>query len=128
MSITKTLLAGAAGLMLASGVAAANEPTKLSPAEMDQVTAAGFFAGSATSPWALLGVAAEVNTSSFADGFATVSQGSSKVLRTRIGATAAAEASGFAVGIPIVAEGRGVLGEVAGNFPGGVAQVQIFPQ
>ena len=124
MSITKTLLAGAAGLMLASGVAAANEPTKLSPAEMDQVTA-GFFAGAATSPWLLLGVAAEVNTSSFADGFATVSQGSSNVLRTKIGATAAAEASGFAIGIPIVG-GEEIFGEVSGNFPGGFAQVNIF--
>ena len=122
MSITKTLLAGAAGLLLASGVAAANEPTKLTAAEMDQVTAGAFQAVAGQGPWMLLGVAAGVDSSSFATGFASLSMGTSKVVRSRTSATAAQESSGFAIGIPIVINGK-VSGEVSGNFPFGFAEV-----
>jgi hypothetical protein len=48
MSITKTLLAGVAGAVLMGGVAAASEPVKLTPTQLDDVTAGGFEVGAGT--------------------------------------------------------------------------------
>lgn len=61
MSITKTLLAGAAGTVLASGMAAAGEPMKLSTTEMDQVTAGRYSSEAFTYPSLLAGFRGTIN-------------------------------------------------------------------
>ena len=106
MSITKTFLAGAAGLMLASGVAAANEPTKLSPAEMDQVTA-GAFAVAGIGPFAILGVAGGIENETATSAFSSLKQGTSGIPRFRAGANAFASTQGFVVGFPLNEAGDG---------------------
>ena len=68
MSITKTLLAGAAGVALASGTAVADEPMKLSSTEMDQVTAGFFQAVAQAFPNNLQGVTSSFSEDVFASG------------------------------------------------------------
>lgn len=70
MSITKTLVAGAAGVFLASSVAAAGEPMKLSNAELDQVSAGGLFAAVMENfGSSYLGAAGSVNERDSIEGF-----------------------------------------------------------
>jgi hypothetical protein len=98
MSITKTLLAGVAGTVLASGMAVAGEPMKLSTTEMDQVTA-GFFSASAFGfPSQVQGLTGSFNQSLFAGGSETNTINSLTNFSAKVSANAGGTSSGEATG------------------------------
>ena len=117
MSITKTLLAGVAGTVLASGMAAAGEPVKLSTAELDQVTAGFFFSEAAGFPSALQGLTGSFKQTVLASGQETTSvysatNFSSKVETSAIGTSEGVGTGGlFALGGEVgLAEGQFIFG------------------
>ena len=117
MSITKTLLAGAAGTVLASGMAAASEPMKLSQSELDQVTAGFFFSQVAIGDSDLFGLSGLLRTSSQATGSETVdvtneTNFSIKINAYGYGSSTGTVRGGFlAIGQDFaLSEGVGVLG------------------
>jgi hypothetical protein len=127
MSITKTLLAGAAGTVLASGMAAASEPMKLSHSELDQVSAGFFNSFVVKADSDLFGLAGFLNVSLKTGGVETVNITSPTNFDIKISANASGTAtgavSGGAIAFPdgvLLFEGVGVLGAmqaVSQTFP-----------
>jgi hypothetical protein len=117
MSITKTLLAGVAGTVLASGMADAGEPVKLSTAELDQVTA-GFFQSTVEGlPSFLQGLTGSFEQTAFVNGRETTSvysptNFSSKVATNAVGTSEGQGTGGlFSIGGEVgLAEGQFIFG------------------
>lgn len=122
MSITKTLLAGVAGTVLASGMAAAGEPVKLSTAEMDQVTAGFFEARADGLPSALLGLTGSFKQTTFASGRETTSVNSPINFTSKVAANASGTSTGEGTGGIQVIAGQPIL--VSGAFIFGGMQAQ----
>ena len=117
MSITKTLLAGAAGTVLASGAAVAGEPMKLSMAEMDQVTAGFFQTGTFAFPSSLSGISGSDSASVFARGKDTTTINSLTNFSGHVSANSGGTATGTGTagiaifaGEPVLVEGLFVFG------------------
>jgi len=117
MSITKTLLAGVAGTVLAGGMAAASEPMKLSQSELDQVTAGIFLAQIQKFDSDLFGLSGVLSSSLKAGGVETVNIVSPTNFDIKISANASGTATGIVQGGIIqlgqdllLYEGVGVLG------------------
>jgi hypothetical protein len=116
MSITKTLLASTAGAVLASGMAAAGEPMKLSATEMDQVTAGVFQAGAFAFPTNLQGVSGSFSDTLFAGGRETTTINSltnfSSFVSANAGGTSTGTGTGGIVnlGEPVLVEGLFIFG------------------
>jgi len=119
MSITKTLLAGAAGTVLASGMAAASEPMKLSHSELDQVSAGFFNSFVVKADSDLFGLAGVLNVSLKTGGVETVNITSPTNFDIKITANASGTATGIVQGgiiqlgdSLVLFEGVGVLGSM----------------
>ena len=113
MSITKTLLAGVAGTVLASGMAAASEPVQLSTTELDQVTA-GFFESRVDGlPSNLQGLTGSFKQTAFTSGRETTTVNSpisfSSKVATNATGTSSGEGTGGLVGF-ILVEGQFIFG------------------
>lgn len=123
MSITKILLAGVAGTVLASGAAAAGEPMKLSATELDQVTAGLFDSFARGYASDVQGLTGSSNQEVFANGRETNLINGPTRFRASVaansGGTSTGEVTGGVIEVPVLGpgifEGQAVFGGMFGQ-------------